>query len=246
MRCPQLPERPATIEQLCTPVVEPDLAGKPAGDQDREPDTVDPRDVLADLAGSVDDMQSVYARFRDVDLPELVAAMDQGAVPPARAVTGLGELHEGMTGLLASIAAATGGPEPNTLDAAARQVQELAEALESESVLDRIRVLTTLVAPEYAADEAAIVREVAASAGEDTDTAIIAALDALVDIVYLGPSDLAVFHGTWPDRLPSPAAGNRAGRARHQRTRAPGRDGRPRLLFPAVKEPAVGPRRPGP
>jgi hypothetical protein len=66
----------------------------------------------------------------------------------------------------------------------------MAEVIDVESALGRIRLLAGLIAPDYAADESALVREFAATAGPATDPAVLAALAALVDLVELGASDL--------------------------------------------------------
>lgn len=216
LRYPKLPEHPASIDQLCAAVAELELSGsidkpevQPTADEqtaaehlanakggdknaDGEPSTADAMGLpaqLADLSGRIEAVQSAYSQFREVDLPTLVAALDDGLVPPLDEFARLGDLQARMPDLLAEVAAVTGGPTPRTMADAAQQVQDLAEAIKAESALDRIRLLTGMVAPEYVADDADAMRELAASVSGETDPAIISALDAFVDLVQLGSSD---------------------------------------------------------
>jgi hypothetical protein len=213
---PMLPQRPASIQQLCSTVNEMELSGsleelavRPVAGAREEPDAgADPDDTtdiadrdrrapddadligqLTDLSGRIDAEQAAYAQVRDIDLPAIVAAMDDGLVPPLAEVARLGDLGARLTVLLAEIAAFTGGSMPRTAADAAEQVEEMAEALTTDSAFDRIRRLAGLVAPEYVAVEADAIRNLAASVGTRTDPAMVSALDALVTAILLGSSD---------------------------------------------------------
>jgi hypothetical protein len=215
-RYPMLPERPASIEQLCSTVAEmklpgsvEELTGRPAvstnehlddvdgpddatgiADRDRDaPDVVDLVRQLTDLSGRIDAEQSAFAQVRDVDLPAIAAALNDGLVPPTAALARLGDLRAHMTALLAEVASLTGGPMPRTVADAVEQIEEITQTLATDSALDQIKLLTGLVAPGYVAAEADEIRELAAAVNAQTDPAEIAALDAFVTIVQLGPSD---------------------------------------------------------
>ena len=223
-RYPMLPERPVSIEQLCSTVADMELSGSleelaaraaadlrenldaaatsdsdDVGTSDSDLDIADhDRDALgdADLTGQLADLseriaaeQTVYAHVRDVDLPTIISAMNDGVVPPRPELGRLNDVGTGMAALLAEVAAVTGEAAPRTMAEAAEQVEELAEIATANSVLDRVRVLAGLVAPAYVAAEAASIRELAATVDAGTDPAVIAALDALVVAVLLGSSD---------------------------------------------------------
>ncbi|WP_460914450.1 hypothetical protein [Plantactinospora veratri] len=70
--------------------------------------------------------------------------------------------------------------------------QRLADALDAATslvLLGRIRRLTNLTAPEYAHTEVLQVTELAAAANTDTDSAVLAGLDALVTAIEIGSRD---------------------------------------------------------
>ena len=215
-RYPMLPEHPASIEQLCSTITEMELSGsleelavRPAADTCEElDDAADPDDStdmadcdrgaaddadlmeqLTGLSERIDAEQAAYAQVRDLDLPTIVAAMNDGLVPPPAELARLGDLGTRMTALLAEVAAITGGPTPRTAAYAAEQVEEMAEAVTTNSALDRIRLLARLVAPEYVAAEAESIRQLAATVDTCADPAVISALDAFVTAVLLGSSD---------------------------------------------------------
>jgi hypothetical protein len=195
-RYPILPEHPASIEQLCSTVNEMELSGsleelavRPAADKREELGDADLISQLTDLSERIDAEQVAYAQVRDLDLPAIVAAMNDGLVPPLAEVARLGDLGARMTALRAEIAALTGGPMPRTSADAAEQLEEMAEALTTNSALDRIRLLAGLEAPGYVAVEAEAIRTLAVAVGTRSDPAMISALDALVTVILLGSSD---------------------------------------------------------
>ena len=215
-RYPMLPENPASIEQLCSTVAEMELSGsleelalRPAADAseafedaadpddstdiaDHDSEGLDDADLmeqLTSLSERIDAEQAAYAQVRDLDLPTIVAAMDDGLVPPPVELARLGDLGARMTALLAEVAEVTGGSTPSTTADAAEQIEEMTETLTTNSALDRIQLLAGLVAPEYVAAEAESIRQLAAAADTRTDPAMISALDAFVTAVQLGSSD---------------------------------------------------------
>jgi hypothetical protein len=195
-RYPILPEHPASIEQLCSTVNEMELSGsleelavRPAADKREELGDADLIGQLTGLSERIDAEQVAYAQVRDLDLPAIVAAMNDGLVPPLAEVARLGDLGARMTALRAEIAAVTGGPMPRTSADAAEQVEEMAESLTTNSALDRIRLLAGLVAPGYVAVEAEAIRALAVAVGTRSDPAMISSLDALVTVILLGSSD---------------------------------------------------------
>jgi hypothetical protein len=216
-RYPMLPEHPASIEQLCSTVAEMERSGlldelASASAAVNTDDHLNDADVpekiiglaasdkvvledidtlgrLTDLSARIDAQESDYAQVRDVDLSAIVAAINEGLIPPADELARLDSLQARMTALLTEVTAVTGGPMPRTMADAAEQVEEMREALTTDSALGRIRLLAGLVAPGYAAVEAAEIRERAAAVDAQSDPALISALDALVTLIGLGSSD---------------------------------------------------------
>jgi hypothetical protein len=208
-RYPMLPEQPASIEQLCSTITEMELSGslealarRPAADvcdpddstdiADRERGALDDADLmgqLTELSERIDAEQAAYAQVRDVDMAAIVAAMNDGLVPPPAQLARLRDLGTRMTALLAEVADVTGGPTPRTVADAAEQVEEMAEIATINPALDRIRLLAGLMAPEYVAAEAESIRQLATTVDTRTDPAVISALDALVAAIMLGSSD---------------------------------------------------------
>jgi hypothetical protein len=215
-RHPLLPERPASIDELCSTVTELELSGsmeklavQPAADKqaaadhladvddgdenaDGErstPDAKGLREQLADLSERIDAEQSTYTELREVGLPGLLAAMADGLLPPKDEIARLVDLANSMSDLLAEVAHVTEGPVPGTLADAAQQIREMAEAIEAESALGPIRLLSGLVAPDYVANEATAIRERAVAVDAESDPAMISALKAFVDLVRLGSKE---------------------------------------------------------
>lgn len=259
-RYPMMPEQPVPIGQLCSTVAGMELSGSleelagRAADAHEEPDQAAPQEVgadrdpappnegdlarrLSELAERVEAEQAVYAQVRDTDLPTIVSAINAGLVPPPVELARLNGLMARMTVLFAEIADITGEPAPRTAADAAEHLQEMAEAIATNSALDRIRSLAGLVAPAYVATETESIRQLAAAADASTDPVVIAALDALVTAVQLGASDpeqSAVLSRVVQSTLPSASVLVMLAAGGHVSLDAPGLLGTPGLESPSA------------
>ncbi len=144
---------------------------------------------VADLVARLDGLEHDAATVRAEVLPALDADLAAGRAPQAEQVGALVAVTESMTALFRAVGAAAGGAVPDTLGRARCLLDEITAANSVRELLRRVRTLTGLVAPDYAATEAAEVAALAASADETTGPGVLAALDALVSAIELGDRD---------------------------------------------------------
>ncbi|GHJ45842.1 hypothetical protein Cs7R123_31840 [Catellatospora sp. TT07R-123] len=219
MRHPALPDEPQSLERLVEVVTRLRNAAGPIGvttsdDQSadgwagsgeesadvgggqrswyhnghRHGNEVSPED-LSDIIAFSDAVTAAHALVRDHVLPDLVASVHDGRLPPDGALIGVGRLSDDLTALFEKVAAVTQEGLPSTLDEARLRLDELSAAMENLGQLIRIRRLVSLRAPDYVAGEARLVAELAASVDADTDAAVLAGLDALLTAIEIGSRD---------------------------------------------------------
>jgi len=213
-RMPELPEHPASLATLCDVVADLERTGAleataDALDTPSDADNTDDTSVavvtaadraegelgefslahMEALTARVTDFQARYNETRSSALTQVNTAVAAGRVPPREALLALEMLASEMETLLIAIADATGSPVAGTLEQALDDVDAAATAHTVVLVLDRVRRLAGLRAPEYVATEAAEIAQMAARVDAETDPAQLAALDALVSAIDLGDSD---------------------------------------------------------
>ncbi|WP_446210112.1 hypothetical protein [Micromonospora sp. IBSANI012] len=214
-RLPLLPEQPAPLSRLIDVAAvlqwdgDLDLTAPDVSVSTDEADEVDfpegdpsspsvPGDEVAappeELTVTAEQCDAVEAELEDVrrdDLPALVQALEAGAVPPDAGLDRIVRLAQTIKALFEQVVAITGGAVPVTLEEARTRLDDRLAAASTQDLLTRIRRLTSLSAPEYASAEAAQASHLASTVDADTDSAVLAGLDALVSAIEIGRSDPA-------------------------------------------------------
>ncbi|MGX7828715.1 hypothetical protein ACTG9Q_26825 [Actinokineospora sp. 24-640] len=200
-REPELPERPIPLYRLTQVVKQMDESGSFALNPDFEdwadgdaPPSVEPDSTWTE--GRLDELsarhaeigQAVAAVQTDV-LPELSVSLGTGRIPDPERVSTLLDVIGLMTALFDDIASAGHGEPPESLEHARALLDDLAATSASNALLDRIRLLTGLRAPDYFAAEAAAIADLAAGVDQDTDPVLLTSLDAFLAIVELAGTD---------------------------------------------------------
>jgi hypothetical protein len=202
-RIPGLPEKPASLESLCSIVADLERSGAldspaapdldPATQEQAVPDTENSAPFSAALTAAtnrVSDLMARYTELRDATVGPLTLVFHQGVIPPRELLTDLLAFADDMSVALADVADLTGEPEtPATLEQALSYLDAAAATVAASDALTRIARLVTLRGPDYVTGDLEQVATVAADVAADTDPALLAALDALVTAVEIGATD---------------------------------------------------------
>ncbi|WFE22226.1 hypothetical protein O7621_02315 [Solwaraspora sp. WMMD937] len=187
-RCPMLPENPVSLTQLTEllAAVDPDAVSTVAEQEDSLPSA----DQLLDLVQRGERIEAEAESVRSVELAAVDLAFARG-VPPSDAVLArIAEVAAGIRNYLDEAVAVVDLPSAESLADVRQQLIAASEAEARRARITRIRRLTEIVAPDFAAEQAAQVADFANSVTAETDSKILAGLDALVTAIEVGPEDL--------------------------------------------------------
>lgn len=186
-RCPRLPESPVALTQLTDllAAVDAEAVSTVAAQE-----SFLSSDRLVGLLQRGEQIEAEVASVRSVELAAVDLAFAQGIPPSDAALARITEVATSLRNYVEEAVTVADLPVAESLADVREQLIAASEVEARRARIMLIRRLTELVAPDFAAEQVTQIADFANSVTADTDSRILAGLEALVMAIETEPEDL--------------------------------------------------------